>query len=87
VAEGCACGDCSDFEGVGEAVTGGADCCGVDCVVCAKLSGRKKTKHARINLKERFLIVKINSGSVSMVTINRDAYLESKETFDTEERR
>jgi hypothetical protein len=49
----------------GDAETGGAEGCGVDCVVCAKPSGSKKTKPANSNLKERFLIFEgANSGSI-----------------------
>ncbi|HEX3586928.1 MAG TPA: hypothetical protein VH024_13085, partial [Candidatus Angelobacter sp.] len=46
------------------ATGGGAEDCGVGCVVCAKPNGRKQTKPASSNLKERFLIMRVNSGSV-----------------------
>jgi hypothetical protein len=42
----------------------GALGCGVGCVVCAKPKGRKKTKAASSNLKERSRIVKVNDGSI-----------------------
>jgi hypothetical protein len=38
--------------------------CGVGCAVWAKPSGRKTSKAASSNLKERFRIVKVNDGSI-----------------------
>jgi hypothetical protein len=55
------------------ATAGGVGCGGVDGVVCASANDTKKMNAARRNWKERFLIVKVNRGSIFMVTNSKVA--------------